>query len=789
MLGARWGLAIVAVGLGTGWPAARADEVKLSSGQSFSGMVDRDGLLVLIYDDDGLKRVVLRGTRIESIESTPPLKGERFQVVQPLTVHGGEMPTYALNIEAGPWDAKGRRRFSYVGSRSKKPVEFTQAINELGPTAVRIRGVDGFWSGRLSTTTIPRPVILGILAKVQQDNQDERLRVGRFLIQAEWYDEARAELDRIGRDFPDFAETVATVKTLVAESEARARWSDLSDRLGAGQPKAALAGLRGFPLAEAPSEVLAVVRDTLRAEESRLADARALAHEVREAADGLDPERRRAASSRLLEILRGLDEAPDATAERLGPFRAADASTAPESRFALAISGWAAGPERATADLEAAGLLWDTRDALRDYLGSRADAEATRAEILDRLRALTGRSMPPFGNGEGDDSTPPVPDSPASIDLATLGALVDQMAPPLDGEARVAPETPALLRIRDDPNPGQPTEYVVILPPEYHPLRSYPAVVMLHGDETPTESLEWLRGEASRRGYILIAPEYNLRGQSKAYRYTPGEHAAVELALRDALRRFAIDSNRVYLLGQLEGGHMAWDFGLAHPELFAGTLVVSGLPGKYAWATRANSPLMPMYVALGDLAVPTEDALIFDKWAKPQILDNHDLIYVRYANRGLERLPEEAPILFDWMVSRRRDPAPRKFEAVAARDCDARYFGVVIREFETGRATAPEVADPIGRNLRPAKVDFRVNNLQNRLIVDVSGASNLDVWVSPLLLDFSKRVEVQVNGKVIARAEPGTLDISSYLEDLRIRGDRRQPFWAKTSVSVSGRRP
>ena len=91
---------------------------------------------------------------------------------------------------------------------------------------------------------------------------------------------------------------------------------------------------------------------------------------------------------------------------------------------------------------------------------------------------------------------------------------------------------------------------------------------------------EWSE-EAARHGYILIAPEYNLPGQPHDYRYTTSEHAAVELALRDARKRYAIDSDRVFIAGQLTGGNMAWDYSLAHPDLFAGVVVFSGLPAKY----------------------------------------------------------------------------------------------------------------------------------------------------------------------------------------------------------------
>ena len=50
-----------------------------------------------------------------------------------------------------------------------------------------------------------------------------------------------------------------------------------------------------------------------------------------------------------------------------------------------------------------------------------------------------------------------------------------------------------------------------------------------------------------------------MKGQEHEYHYTPSEHAAAVLALRDARKRYSIDSDRVFAAGQLIGANMAWD--------------------------------------------------------------------------------------------------------------------------------------------------------------------------------------------------------------------------------------
>jgi pimeloyl-ACP methyl ester carboxylesterase len=352
------------------------------------------------------------------------------------------------------------------------------------------------------------------------------------------------------------------------------------------------------------------------------------------------------------------------------------------------------------------------------------------------------------------------------------------MPPPLHDEEGTPGEA-KLHRVQDDEN-AAPTEYAVLLPPEYHPLRSYPAVVALHGGGGPQSAIAWWAAEAQRRGYLVIAPEYNLPGEPHDYRYSTSEHAAVELALRDARRRFAIDGDRVFVGGQLMGANMAWDFGLAHPDLFAGVVVLNGFPFKYVNRYLPHARRLPLYVVLGDLA-PAANEVVFGQVLKPLIAQAWDVTYLEYFRRGLEDLPEEAPAVFDWMDRRRREPFPKEFEVVTARPCDNRFFGVVIQEFQPGRTTAPEAVDGFGKNLKPATIRMDSSRLSNNLRLQTNGVKRLDVWVSPRLLDFKKRMEVRINGRPYFRgvAKP---ELAPLLEDLRLRGDRQQVYWLKVSA-------
>ena len=761
-------------------PPARADSVYLKDGSVIQGTMDKDNTLVFI--SDSLKRTVFYNSKIVRTEANNAFMNlERFQLVQPLEVHAGVMVNAAVDINATPWDAKGRRGFQYKNERFNQ-VSMRQAINDISSHITRYRGIDGFWVGQISTSQVPRAVILGLLDKVEQTNENERLRVARFLIQAQWYAEAKAALDKLQRDFPHLKETVAEVRKSVVESQARDALIAAATARQARQPRQSLRILRTINDQNLPADLLDDAHAQIRQAEDQATADRNLAERLRELGEKLSEADRPAWRGRISEVLKAVALVPDVARGRLEPaFRddPAPADLTPEVRFARAMSGWVVGPEHAVDSLTSASSLFQARQHVRNYLLGRD--EVARRE--------------PQPKGE----PPRPPDDPTQVRVAALTGLdelqrtdnleldvvdrmIERLVPPLD-ETRDDERSITTHRVVDDENPT-PTEYAVLLPPEYHPLRNYPAVVALHDGQGPRSAVDWLAVEASKRGYILIAPEYNSPGKGKDYHYSVEEQAAVQLSIRDAKKRFSIDSDRVFLAGQLVGADMAWDFGLGHPDLFAGVVAVSGFPARYAFKYKSQIDQLPLYVVLGELA-PAARPLVFDQYVRPMIEDNKDVTYVDYLKRGLEALPEEVPSFFDWMANRRRDPSPRTFEVATARDSDARFYGVVVQEIVPGRTTTPETADPLGKNIKPATIKFRTSTQGNLLNLTTSGISRLDVWVSPKLIDFKRKIEVRQNNQTLYKGQAKP-DFALMLEDLRIRGDRQQLYHFKVGMGGGG---
>jgi hypothetical protein len=83
---------------------------------------------------------------------------------------------------------------------------------------------------------------------------------------------------------------------------------------------------------------------------------------------------------------------------------------------------------------------------------------------------------------------------------------------------------------------------------------------------------------------------------------------------------------------------------------------------------------------------------------------------------------------------------------------------------------------PPARGVRPAELKAKV--LANGDILVNSGGIQATVWISPDLVDPGRgTIDVTIAGRrTSVTVEP---DVSVLLEDVRTRGDRLHPFWAK----------
>ena len=743
-----------------------ADKFVMKTGETYIGHYERDGVIMGSFD--GVKRTLFRATRVATREEGVGLGAwESFKLVQPKKNNfvANQMPTILSSLQAGTWDELGRRTLKYTLPRgSGKTYDVTQALIEIGPKACKLRGIETYWAGQVYTSTVPRPVIEGLLNRIPKEEKDERLRAVRFYLQAGFFDEAGRAVDALRRDFPDMAEMLDAASLSILDEKIVAAIEKLKSRIKAGWPiepvRAESAKIvtqaerAGGAAKTAATEMLDQVNATIDSHRRRQ-------RELKAAFDGARGDTTTAGPGPqyLAEMLEALEKCPSRVEPIFAPFdlysRNPD-GVDPKKAWALALSAWCIGPEKATGSIAAALAYADAYEAIAK--GFNTDSDAERDSMASRLGGIL------LEDSEKDRLLSPAEASAIALRVRPANILSDEAA-----------GKPIIYRVGNDTNIAR-TEYHTIVPPGYHHLGIWPAIVVLNPGGKPSATLDQWKEEAALQGYVLIAPDLESSGP---YHHSSDEHATVTLAIRDALKRLAIDPNRLFIAGSLGGGDMAWDYATAHPDMLAGGVVLGGLPAKFVPAYKANTQMVPLYVVEGELT-PGESQFI-QPLARSLMQKNYDVTYSQYYKRGYEFLAEEIPTAFQWMNGRARNPAPAEISAVAGREGDQRFFGLVIQEFTSGRSMAAEAVEPLGENLKPATVECRFLEKSNQIQITSDGIRALDLWVNATQFDFAKKLEVKLGGRSRFRGVP-EVQWDEFLRDLANRGDRAQTYFLKIEL-------
>jgi predicted esterase len=729
--------------------------------QTPTGEVSVTPLLVV---DDGLRRTYIHNTQVKQALEESSDRSVRIRIWQDVAEQGGGIGRIGRSLRVTPFDEYGRRIFEMQGKDGVIPV--VQGITEITPTYAKVEGLAGpkaiVWDQRIATSSIPRDVLDKILTtSVPRDNANARLEVVRLYLESERYRDAQQELEQVVHDFPDMKELREEADQL-HQLGAKLALKEIQLRADVGQPQLARALLSKFPSDGVAGETLQQVRELLAnydTEDHQRQDL--LARVNAQVALVKDDNSRHLAEDFAKEI------AADADSDALGRLasfdRLADAADlSAEQKVALAISGWLVGANQATDKFHDAVTMAETRDKVRKYL--REPTAIQRQAIFTELRDTEGATV------------------------KRVAQILKLMKPPLDVAAE-AKKGPGLFELTIPGMSGQSdVRYVVQLPPEYDPLRHYPVVIALADMGIPPDAeIEFWSGEkrtegeplgqATRHGYITLAVEWMTPHQSE-YEYSAREHYAVLGALRDACRRFSIDTDRVFLTGHGAGGNAAWDLAIAHPDVWAGCMPFLALADRYVTRYAANAGFVPWYFIAGELDGDkmAQNSREYDRYMHP----NTDVTVVEFQGRGYEPFNDEIQHLFDWMGRRHREPV-KSFKCATMRPWDNFFWWLEVNGMPEKSMVAPANWPP-PRTARPFQLRAEVTTA-NKLQV-FEQAAQTTVWLGPELVDFDQPLSIELNGRKMTPAnKPVVADLNVLLEDTRARGDRLHPFWAKV---VSG---
>jgi pimeloyl-ACP methyl ester carboxylesterase len=731
----------------------------------------------IVLLDDGLRRTYISVHQLTGdMRESDPSRQTRIRVQQTVASGNRVVGSVASILGVGPFDEWGRRTFSIL--TPKGPLDVVQGITEITPVYTKLEGLAGTpsvqWDCRIATSSVPRETLSRVV-RVQGVDQgvDARLQVVRLMLAAERFNDARIELEETLQEYPEIErrEELEELLERLRQNSADRIVDEIELRQKAGQHARAASLLSQFPSEGVATETLLRVNGLLRGQTQQNAQIAAVRQAVESLIAGLaDPTLRGQAEATGREIAAELNLN---SLQRLADYQrlADDASLLPESKLSLLISGWILGSGAATQNLAEALSVVRVRDLVSAYLLT--ETEVQRESILQQMAREEG-------------ATP-----------QRVSQILQQLKPPL-ATATQADRPPGNFQIElAGIGSDEGFAYEVQLPDEYDPARRYPTIVTLHGGgRSPSDQIDWWSGpydpqsqmrlgQATRHGYIVIAPHW-LRPGQRQYEYSGQEHARVLASLRDACRRFSVDTDRVFLSGHSLGGDIAWDLALAHPDLWAGAIPIGGTADygpqapKYVSLYWENARYVPWYFVFGELdgnklELNRRD---FDRYLKRS---GFDVILVEYIGRGHEHFYDEIHRLFTWMNLHRRQAAPTDFKCVTMRPFDNFFWYLELGDFPERSVVSPwswPAADA-----RPAEHEFRRTETGSLRVATAAGQARL--WLSPEIVDLNSNPVIFVNGQ--RRSYDVRPDLHTLLEDARTRVDRQHPFWASVEL-MTGRR-
>lgn len=713
-------------------------------------------------NDDGIRRYFVHRLNLKEgndgvNRSDDTSSYVRFQL-QPLIHRTLNVPV-SIGRFAGAteWDEYGHRGVKL--RTAQKELDVSLSLVVLDPRFLRVASTNYNWEFGIPPAAIPVPLLRKIIDKaIDPQNPAERLAVVRFFTQSGQLAGAREELDAIQRDFPNLGERVTEMQQILKDRYGLEALAEIRLRQNGGQHELArYLAQRTLQedLSPATLREAQTIVDQYVADDDRMAQARALLGTLQAE---LPPDEAR----KLMSLRAAIDqELNHDTLPRLEPFlQAAEDPNLPNAeKLALAYSGWLLGPSGANTELPQAIALWLARFHILQYLHPASD-RVDCDNILAGLKGLEGVSVP------------------------VVAQMIPQLPPPVEfprelaGAAQVfkAPEVPGSAVV---------ARYGVVVPREYNPARSYPAIVALRAeDRTIEDTLKFWAGTkeqpgpAQRQGYIVIAPDF-ASTERGAYDYGDAAHEIVQRSLFDARRRLNIDSNRVFLSGHGFGGDAAFDIGLSHPDLWAGVIPFTAQFQHAAAINAKAARWLPFYVIGGE-----RDRTTFDLNANRlalRMVRGDDLIYCEYKGRGFESYAEELPRLFDWMTFHRRPRAIKEIDQNVLRPCENRCGWLQWTDGPAklndpivwGQGKLPRALSMTG-SLAPTKVSINARHPGKRTILRLS----------PDLVSYDQKVDISVatpNGTQ-KRNDFLTPSLGALLDDLRERGDRQQLTWTRLDL-------
>ncbi len=395
-----------AIVLGLAPALALAAKVVMRDGRSLEGKIAPlksmsadpaavgDGIRPIVLIDDDLRRYFVPKRRVEEVHEGAGEPLERFNIWQRSQFAGATVASVGPLINIEKFDKFGRRTVRMNTNEGAKDI--IQGIRLLTPRYAQVSSLNRFkWDMRIATSSIPRETLSAIIHTSlsnykQKDQIDQRLRLVRFYLQSERFEDARAELNELVKDYPERKDDYERALRDITQLSARRILQELRVRKQAGQHRLVYAMLSNFPAAGVAGETLQEVQETLDNYDSLRAQGASVLKHFDAHLAALD-------DSALRERIRPIREELVAelnvnTLERMAPYQQfADAKDITVSqKLSHAISGWLLGGQAANDNLAVSLSLFRVRDLLHQYFAATA---LGRQDILKQIASEEGGTI------------------------------------------------------------------------------------------------------------------------------------------------------------------------------------------------------------------------------------------------------------------------------------------------------------------------------------------------------------------------------------------------------------
>jgi pimeloyl-ACP methyl ester carboxylesterase len=785
--------------------APRADVIIFKDGFTLLGDVKREGQTVFeggqaikvgngfdVLDDnqtlpDGkeyIRRIVFPARQVQDVDGRTVNQTADFVILrQPLTPFSTATRMEAIGpiLETSAFDANWKRTLKYqplkktVANPDKVPLTTDQRLTYLTPYCARVESSRHLWHQMYLTRELGPDVVRQLLythpdlrEKEGQVDPAKRAKVIRFLKQAGFYETAGQELEQWLKDAPSHKDKIDAERASLQRLQIGEALEGIDRAYRAGQHAWIQKQLAKIPMEGADDKQQRQVR-TLKTKYEEAEEA--LTH-ARRFLKELPPRCYPEAQAQLFAEAAAaiLAELHVDSHQRLATFvalaRQAErdrqqnrpVTQTPGDLMALAVSGWLLGNASAEAKAETGIKLWKARKFVQSY--QKTDNDRDREKLLAA-----------YEQNRTD-----------AISFDEMAQLISQLPPPLPEEKLPTNE---LLPLETKlPGERRGSSYILQLPRDYHHGRSYPLLIVLHqAGEKPKDAIERWGDLPYQQGYLTAVPEWGKNNGQGGYNFSAQEHAAVLNTIRDLQRRFNVDSDRVFLAGAGQGGDMAFDVGLSHPDQFAGVVAVGAQPRYFGKAYGGNGQVLPHYVVCGELASDAPKA-IREQFKNHFVPRAAPALYVEYRGRAQEWFAGELPTMFDWMSRKKRAlPVPELSQCISMRPTDSRFYWLSGEEINERSLNDISNWKPL---VAAATLQGKIGP-SNTIYLHATNWKKVTLWLTRGMIEFDKPVTVLLNTTTRMNQKSIKPSLAVLLEDFYQRGDRQRLFLAKIDLPLSER--